>query len=203
MPNNNMVCHVWTQIVTMLGSTLKRMIASFRSHNTWPFCRRCSVRGFFRFGWTLGFPPLAKKSWGRGGMQDSSNNTISHGTTISKCWKGDWVSYGRLHKLHIYRNTLIKTSWSVGKMCFERCLKCMYAMKKQYEYARHEETGHSHFSRVVQKGVNKGTKVGCKYEANEDTRNLPIPPLTSKWWYREILCYSINSAFPSPFLRTS
>ena len=73
----------------------------------------------------------------------------------------------------------------------------MYAMKKQYEYARHDETGHSHFSRVVQKGVNKGTKVGCKYGACEDARNSPIPPFnTSKWWYREILCYSMNPASP-------
>ncbi len=52
----------------------------------------------------------------------------------------------------------------------------MYAMKKQFEYARHDDTGHSHFSRVVKKGAREGAKTGCKYGACKDAGISPISP---------------------------
>ena len=52
-------------------------------------------------------------------------------------------------------------------------------MKNKYDYARNDETGRSHFSRVVKKGKREGTTVGCKHGACEDSRTLPPSPITS------------------------
>ena len=79
----------------------------------------------------------------------------------------------------------------------------MYAMKKQYEYARHDETGHSHFTRVVKKGAKKGTKTGCKHRACNNNGTLPLPPcLASTELYHEILCSLLLTTFHL-FPRTS
>ena len=82
----------------------------------------------------------------------------------------------------------------------ERCLKCIYKMKKQYEYVRKDESGHSHFTRTVKKGPNAGKVVGCKYGASEDkgksqfiSETLSVLP--------EILFFSLKVKFHR-FLRT-
>ena len=58
----------------------------------------------------------------------------------------------------------------------ERCLKCMYAKKAQFDYARSDETGHSHFTRRVKKGAKRGTVVGCKHGAATDSGISPLLP---------------------------
>ena len=71
-----------------------------------------------------------------------------------------------LHRITVF----VLESYFAG----ERCLKCMYAKKPQFEYAVHDATGRSHFRRVVQKGAKAGTETGCKHGACYDAGILPL-----------------------------